>query len=90
MGLRGGCGDKGGRVLFVIPLRDEYLGGAGGGSERELGVTKNGAVDPEMTDAAKVKIQQFIRGKTYLVQMVDQLAIVLSRPCTNYPQGMKV
>jgi hypothetical protein len=31
------------------------LGGAGGGLEREPVVTKNGAGDSEITDAAKVK-----------------------------------
>lgn len=53
-------------------------------------MTKNGAGYSEMTDAAKVKTQQFIRRKAYLVQTVDQLAIVSSGPCTDYPQEMKV
>jgi hypothetical protein len=53
-------------------------------------VTKNGIGDSEMTDAAKIKTQQLIRRKAYLVQTVGQLAIVSSGPCTDYPQEMNV
>jgi len=60
----------------------------GGDPEREPGVTKNGAGDSEMTNAAKSKAQQFIRREAYLVQTVDQLAIISSGPCTDYPQEM--
>jgi hypothetical protein len=51
-------------------------------------VTKNGAGDSEMIDAAKVKPSTSPR-KAYLVNTVDQLAIILSGLCTGYSQEMK-